>query len=187
MNIVAKSFVVACALAVAFVFSGCGGESGRTAPTQQQGVSEVLQQQTQSAGQNSGSAAAASAFKPDTGPAYSKVDFDLTAMGSDMVYATVYDMMLSPDNYKGKVVRMAGPFYHNRDETNDADYYFVVVKDATACCAQGLEFVWGDGTHAWPADYPQENEEVVVTGVFELYTEGSVDYIHLVDSSLELA
>lgn len=34
------------------------------------------------------------------------------------------------------------------------DYFFVIVRDATACCAQGIEFVWGDGSHDFPASIP---------------------------------
>lgn len=177
---------VAIACAAMFSLAGCTGESGRTAPAQQQGVSDVIRQQTQSSASHQTDAAPESSFAGG-GPTYDKVDFDLTAMGSDMVYATVNDMMTYPGTYVGKVVRMTGPFYHSRDDVHGADYYYVIVQDATACCAQGLEFVWGDGTHAWPGDYPAENEEVVVTGVFETYTERTLDYIHLVDASLELA
>ncbi len=186
MNVAGKSLIVAAALAAALALAGCAGESGRSAPAQQQGVSDVLQQQAQPSAGQEPARTPASSFAGG-GPTYDKVDFDLTAMGSDMVYATVYDMMAYPENYEGKVVRMSGPFYHSREEAYDNDYFFVIIRDATACCAQGLEFVWGDGTRAWPADYPAEEDEVVVTGVFERYTERSVNYIHLVDANLELA
>ena len=33
-----------------------------------------------------------------------------------------------------------------------------------ACCAQGLEFVWGDGSHKYPDEYPAEDAEIEVQG-----------------------
>lgn len=187
MSVWNKSLIVAVALAVVLVLMGCTGGPGRSAPSQQQGVSDVLQQQMQSNSAQADSETAERSFTGGEGPIYDKVDFDLTAMGSDMVYATVFDMMSNASTYEGKVIRMEGPFYHTHDDVHDADYYFVIIQDATACCAQGLEFVWGDGTHVWPTDYPKENEEVVVTGVFEIYAEDDINYVHLVEASLELA
>ena len=43
-----------------------------------------------------------------------------------------------------------------------------VVTDATACCAQGLEFVCRDDK-TYPDDYPELNAEITVTGAFEIY------------------
>lgn len=50
-----------------------------------------------------------------------------------------------------------------------------------------MEFVWGDGKHAYPQDYPADETEVVVTGVFETYDENGTKYVHLVDASMEAA
>ena len=36
------------------------------------------------------------------------VDYDLTQMNGDMVYATVYQMMADPSTYEGKTFRMEG-------------------------------------------------------------------------------
>lgn len=135
--------------------------------------SDASESASQSASQGSYSGA------PDPMYAEEDIDVDLTAMGADMVYATVYDMMCYPETYVGKVVRMRGLFSHSYDDVYDTHYYFVIVKDATACCAQGLEFVWGD-----PQDYPADGAEVLVTGVYEIYTERGVKYTHLVDSAL---
>ena len=34
-----------------------------------------------------------------------------------------------------------------------------------------MEFVWDDDSHVYPDDYPAENSNIVVTGVFETYRE----------------
>ena len=78
------------------------------------------------------------------------VDYDLTQMSSDMVYATVYQLMVKPDEYVGKTFRIDGNFYATYYEPTQKYYFYCVIQDATACCAQGLEFLWDDGTHVYP-------------------------------------
>ena len=77
-------------LAFGCMIAGCSGATSRSSPNQQQGVSDVLQEQ---AGRRDGQTednASKDIFLGDELSAYASVDYDLTAMGSDMVYATVY-------------------------------------------------------------------------------------------------
>ena len=116
-------------------------------------------------------------------------DIDLTVMDSNMVYSTVYQMMADAPSYVGKKVKMKGTYYSSYDEVTAKRYYFVIIKDATACCQQGLEFIWDDGNHVYPDEYPAEETEVEVEGVFETYKdnpEDTFEYIHLVDASLKI-
>lgn len=99
------------------------------------------------------------------------VDYDLTQMSSDMVYATVYQMMATPEEYEGKTFRIEGNFYETYYEVTKKYYFYCVIQDATECCAQGMEFVWEDGTHIYPDEYPKDNDEIIVEGTFETYTE----------------
>ncbi len=106
------------------------------------------------------------------------VDIDLTAMGSDMVYATVYQMVYeSPQDYVGKKIKMRGAYTTANSTMNDLIYHYVIIKDAAACCSQGLEFVWGDGSHA-DSEYPELGTEVEVIGVYETYTEEGDPYLY---------
>lgn len=107
-----------------------------------------------------------------------KVDYDLTKMSSDMVYATVYQMMVDPEPYVGKTFRMEGRYYPAYIEATGKVYHYCLVEDALACCAQGIEFVWGDGSHVYPDDYPKENGKIVIQGVFETYKEEGDDYLY---------
>ena len=52
-----------------------------------------------------------------------------------------------------------------------------------ACCAQGLEFVWGDGSHKYPDEYPAEDTEIEVQGTFETYKEKDM-IRHFADSQM---
>ena len=110
------------------------------------------------------------------------VDVDLSVMDSDMIYATVYQMMSDPEQYVGKTFRIEGKFYVTYDEMTKNQYYYCVIKDATECCAQGQEFVWGDGSHIYPDEYPNDGTEVIVDGTFELYMENDSRYCRLANA-----
>ena len=116
----------------------------------------------------------------------SDVDVDLTKMSGTVVYARVLNLLTHPENYVGMTVRMNGAFSIYINEETDAHYYACIIKDATACCAQGIEFV-RKGDHSYPEDYPEDGAEIVVEGVFEIYEEEGFRYIHLVDADMQLA
>ncbi len=97
------------------------------------------------------------------------VDYDLTKMGSDMIYATVYQLMVSPEDYIGKTFKMSGLYSATYYEPTKQYYHYCIIEDATACCAQGMEFIWGDGSHIYPEDYPENKSKIIVTGTFETY------------------
>ena len=104
------------------------------------------------------------------------VDYDLTILGSDMVYAEIYNMMIFPKTYIGRSVRVKGVFTVYYDEANDKYHFACFVSDAAACCQQGIEFIL-DGNKAYPADYPAEGAEICVEGVFGTYEEdGAADW-----------
>ena len=112
--------------------------------------------------------------------AHARVDIDRAAMSSTMVYSEIYAMMERPQDYVGKTMRMHGIFACSQGNL----YYFCVVEDATACCAQGIEFILA-GNPAYPDGYPEPGTEVTVTGVFEDYREGENTYYRLRDAALE--
>ena len=113
------------------------------------------------------------------------VEVDLTVLSSGAVYSIVYDMMMHPDNYVGKVVKMRGLFDTAYDEANGIRYYACVIQDATQCCAQGIEFeLENPGTY--PDDFPQVGQECTVIGVFDTYMEGEYMYATLRKSKMTI-
>ena len=116
----------------------------------------------------------------------SGVDIDLTVMDSDMVYATVYQLMFNPEDYQGKTVKMRGNYYATWYERTKKYYHCVIIQDATACCSQGMEFLWGDGSHVYPDEYPENETEVEVIGEFEIYSEDGYDYCRLKNADLSV-
>ena len=111
------------------------------------------------------------------------IDVDLTALSSTMVFSEVYNMMVSPENYIGKTVKMDGSFAAYRSEASDKYYFACIIADATACCSQGIEFVLTDD-YAYPDDYPEEGGEICVVGVFDTYQEGDCTYCTLRDARI---
>lgn len=112
------------------------------------------------------------------------VDVDLTVLSATMVYSEVYNMMTHPDDYIGKSIRMRGDYAYMHDDATGNDYFACIIRDATACCAQGIEFVLTE-EYVFPDDYPQEGDEITVTGVFDVYTEGTSKYCTLRGAELE--
>ena len=110
------------------------------------------------------------------------VDLDLSALSGTVVYSQVYDMMMEPERYMGMQVRMKGSFSYFQDPETKKEYFAVVIADATACCAQGIEFVW-DG-HKYPEDYPPLDTELTVTGTFNTYEENGFVYLQLKDAEV---
>ena len=111
------------------------------------------------------------------------IDYDLTKLGSDMLYAEVYNMMCFPELYMGRTIKVSGLFTVFYDEAMDKYHFACFVSDAAACCQQGIEFIL-DGDKAYPSDYPQEGAEITVTGVFGTYEEEGNTYWALTGASI---
>jgi len=98
-----------------------------------------------------------------------KVDVDLTRLSTTMVYAEVFNILSNGYKYDGKTVRMRGAFSTSEAEDDDGQpvrKFRCIVRDATACCAQGIEFTMRDKQLVWPADFPKTNSTVTVVGRF---------------------
>lgn len=125
-----------------------------------------------------------------TQPSADGVDVDLTVLSSTMVYSEVYNMLyFYPEDYYGKTVKMTGLFnvYQWVDENGVVDdmpvAYACIISDATACCAEGVEFVL-EGDYTYPEDYPELGMEITVIGEFQPYEENGVTWYHLVNAKM---
>ena len=169
------------ALFCVFIHAGCSTSSADGKQPPANTVAETMNEQMDATdGKDTGSKSTSSASNKAQSKekTYDKVDYDLTQMNSDMVYSTIYNMLNTPEDYLGKIVKVKGTMATFHDEQTDQYYYSCVIADAMACCSQGLEFIWGDGTHE-PSEYPEDGADLVVTGVFETYEENNVMYYRL--------
>lgn len=108
------------------------------------------------------------------------VDLDLTQLSSTLVYSEVYNMLITPDDYKGKIIKMKGLFNQYTDEQTGKTYNAVIIPDATACCQQGLEFELPDKTNP----NFEQGAEITVVGTFDTYSEGELLYCHLKNAKI---
>lgn len=115
----------------------------------------------------------------------SKIDLDLTKMSATMIYTTVFDMLIMPEEYQNKNIKVSGFFYVFVNELTDEKYFAVIIPDATQCCQQGLEFIWM-GDHNYPHDYPEIGQEIEITGRYQITeNEEGVTYTYLKVSDLK--
>ena len=116
---------------------------------------------------------------PEHTPTADGVDIDLTQMNATMVYAEVSNIMYMPDDYIGKIIRMNGMAVSSTDPETNITYHAVIIRDATACCASGLDYSLADGQ-----EYPADETDVTVTGEFELFEENGFFYCQLKDATI---
>ena len=99
----------------------------------------------------------------------------------------VTEQPVSADNTTAPIDDSNEEFKGEPDVT-DKWYHYCFISDAAACCQQGLEFTWDDGSHELD-EFPTDGSEIVVTGVFEIYKDNEDDvytYCQLADASLEV-
>ena len=169
---------LAAALAAALLLAGCGGKA--SAPSSSAAPSPAP----------SGTVAQPEPSPPaaDAGD----VDVDLTTLSSTMVFAEVSSLVYDPIPYLGKRVRMEGIFSVDHAYTMEGEvdpsqnYFYCIIQDALACCAQGLEFSLA-GDLQYPEDYPAEGDTVRVVGTVEFFEENGFRHLRLGDAVLEPA
>ena len=171
-----------CGLLAVLLFvsvSGCGVSQGARQVQGNQGksVEDVLNMIINESTQTSEDPSGQSSKKSTTDKRLidaEPVDIDLTKLSSTMVYSEVLNMMTAPENY------LAFAYAEG-----DSRYYFAcIISDATACCAQGIEFVLKD-ERKFPDEYPSEGAEITVVGIFDTYIEGEYQYLQLIDATME--
>lgn len=113
------------------------------------------------------------------------IDVDLTQLSSTMVYSEVYNMLMNPQDYTGKVIKASGFFNVSTSTKTGKKYFAVFIEDAGTCCSQGLEFEL-DGDYSYPEDYPKVGTDITVTGTFSTYEDNGYTFINLLNATLEI-
>ena len=162
-------------LCILCLLAGCGQAAPQTAeqPTDAIDMAETQTTETQTTDALTTETAAPKDLPP--------VDYDLTQMNQTMMYAQVYDMIYNPESYLGKSVRIRGPFNAYTDEETGGEHRAVLIRDATACCTQGIEFEPADPDAVMPAI----DAEMTVSGVFDTYRTGPFQFCILREASID--
>lgn len=170
-----KKRIYALSLLIALLLTGCGDGQAATAPAE----TAVPTVET-----SAPTTAETTVSAPETTEAIQAAGgMDLSAMSTTMAMAQLTAMQYEPESYLGQTIKMRGTFAVGYGETRN--YYYCLIADATACCQQGLEFLW-EG-HTFPDDYPEPGAEIIVEGVFDTYLEDNYTYMQLINASMEPA
>ena len=90
-----------------------------------------------------------------------KIDLDLSSMNYNMISSITFEMLIEPQKYVDKSVKISGECHTEMYE--GTRYYSVIVWDATQCCPAGLDFIPPEAFQ-FPDDFPQDGEKITVTG-----------------------
>lgn len=175
-----KALLIALCI-TALALTGCGQETPDTtantlttaAPTQ---VVQAAQTESPTAAPVFSEEAEAPAAES------SAAEIDLTSMSSTMVYSYVFNMVNAPDDFIGQRFKIRGTYDEQYWDQTNLTYHYIVIADATACCAQGLEFV----LTAPNAAYPQVGQEFEISGIFGTYVENGILYIQITADQITL-
>ena len=107
------------------------------------------------------------------------VDIDMTVMTATMVFSQMNNIMMAPDSYLGQKIKVSGEYYPLYYEGTGNYYHYVLIRDALACCQNGMEFIWDEGSHAFPDEYPKEGQKMEIQGELKCYTEENYTYYYL--------
>lgn len=107
-----------------------------------------------------------------------EADIDLSFGSETIAYATISNILESPEEYMGQKVKMLGTYKQFYSETYDTTYYVCMVTDATACCQQGMEFKLKD-----ESSFPLDGQQIILEGIVDVYPEGEYWYAYLKDAA----
>lgn len=172
-----KVFVLLVLFAALYMLSGCAKKkSDIYAVNNKNSVDKVLKEKTSPKKTHKKSASVKDGTKKNTdtqknvsGKKSKKFDYDLTNMNSDMVYATVFQMMMEPEAFKGKKIKLKGVYYSGKDKKTKRKHHFCIIKDALQCCAQGIEILPDNKLKEKRNVFPKQNKSITVAGVAETY------------------
>lgn len=182
-----KALALVLVLTLAMDLAGCGGAAQKNSGGSVKTVSDVLSDAAETQPSTGFNFVYDNSDSADI--SYPELDFnadcDLTVLGSTMVYSEVSNMMAAPEEYLGKTVKASGTFDVFTDPKTKRLYFACIIKDATACCSNGLEFVL-DGDFSYPEDYPEVGAPITIGGEFETYTEGEATYCRLKNAEMSV-
>ena len=120
-------------------------------------------------------------------PVTTKVDYDLSDYNFTMISSFFFQMLIEPETYENKTFKINGKFqtFDNEEDPSALPYFSVVMNDATMCCQEGIDFVW-QGDHKWPADYPEQDQEITIIGKYIVTETDGITYNYILASDILL-
>ena len=116
-----------------------------------------------------------------------KVDYDLSNMNFTMISSFFFQMLIEPETYENKIFKIKGKFqsFENEEDPTALPYFSVIMNDVTMCCQEGIDFQW-QGEHNWPADYPEQDQEITIIGKYIVTETDGFTYNYILASDILL-
>ena len=116
-----------------------------------------------------------------------KVDYDLSNMNFTMISSFFFQMLIEPETYENKTFKIKGKFqsFENEEDPTALPYFSVIMNDVTMCCQEGIDFQW-QGDHNWPADYPEQDQEITIIGKYIVTETDGFTYNYILASDILL-
>ena len=124
---------------------------------------------------------------PTQTSATAKVDYDLSNMNFTMISSFFFQMLIEPETYENKIFKIKGKFqsFENEEDPAALPYFSVIMNDVTMCCQEGIDFQW-QGEHNWPADYPEQDQEITIIGKYIVTETDGFTYNYILASDILL-
>lgn len=157
------------------LLSGCGAARG---PQVAETTSAVTQTAPETTPETTTETTETTTAVPNDLP---PVDVDLTQLPQNLMYSQAYEIIYNTEQYLGKTVRISGPYSVYTDPETNETHRACLIRDATACCTQGMEFEPADQTQP----LPEAEAIITVSGVFDTYMSGPFLYCILRNARIE--
>ena len=120
------------------------------------------------------------------------IDIDFTAFSSTVAYAQLSALLMHPEEYAGKTVKIDGTYFSNYYDITDSYYHYILIEDSTACCSQAIEFALSTHGQGYPDEdgavggYPIPGELIEIVGIISSYEELGHEYFYILAENYEL-
>ncbi len=104
------------------------------------------------------------------------VDIDLSSQSETMVISTLNSILMEPETYLGKSIKIKGIYTTQTDIETNVQYSYVSYIDTTSCCTLDLEYRYDNYD---PNKLPKLDDSIEIVGVLKSYEENDNTYYYI--------
>ena len=110
-----------------------------------------------------------------------KIDLDFTKMNYNMASSIMFEMLIEPEKYIDKTVKISGQLETSIYEGNR--YFSVINWDLTGCCPSGLNFI-PPASMIYPDNFPESSSLITVIGTMKEAFNGKSNELYFFTTSV---
>ena len=96
------------------------------------------------------------------------IDVNLSVLSATMLFAEIINIMNSPEDYLGQVIKIHGEYFNFYHEEDNEYIHFVQIFDEMGCCEQGFQFRVNENFGS-PEELFEIGEGIEIIGIFQSY------------------